>query len=161
MFILLVAAQAVSPPPRLPPVAVPPPVYIPTPTYSSPISRERYVVDVEVRAGNLILWSGPLRVGGGYGQTSVRRDQSEPGDSKCGNGEELATATNSVSLTLSPRGRNDALSVNVRWSRPGDLPCGLGPNSRTVELSSAIALAPGESKTIAGDGGLMVRLQRR
>ena len=165
MIIILLAAQAaaakIAPPePRIY-VPVPPPVYITTP--AERFEPVRFSVYVDVRAAGEPLWSGPLRVGGGYGQTSVRREQSEPGDAACGTGERAASpVATSFTLSLSGRGREDrVVLVSVRWSRPGDQPCGLGPNTRTVELSATVDLAPGGTATLTGDGGLSVRLRRR
>lgn len=161
MLALFVVAQIVATPPA-PPA---PPVMYPTFTvrsgYHPSGQGERYTVDVEVRGGGAVLWSGPLRVGGTYGPTTIRREQSEPGEASCPSSDHASPIATSFILTLSPRGSNGSLNVTVRWSRPGDQPCGPGPNSRTVELTQAVALNQGDNVTVNGDGGVSVRLHRR
>lgn len=166
MILALLAAVQAAPVPRVPaapPVpmvrtaTVPPPIYVHD--RSSPAAR--FTVEAEVRGGDAVLWSGPLRVGGSYNQTSIRREQSEPGDTECGPGRGVAPITTSLNLTLNARGEQDQVLVNVRWSRPGDRPCAPGPNSRTVELAGTVDLPPGGTATLTGDGGLVVRLRRR
>lgn len=165
LLALLAATQAApAPPVRVAPPApvvrttrIPPPVYVHD--LNGPAAR--FTVEAEVRGGDAVLWSGPLRVGGSYNQTSVRREQSEPGDTECGSGRGVAPISTSFSLTLNARGEQDQVLVNVRWSRPGDRPCAPGPNSRTVELAGTVDLPPGGTATLTGDGGLVVRLRRR
>ena len=161
MLALFAAAQIVAAPPAPPAPPVIYPTFTMRPGYRASGQGERYTVDVEVRGGGAVLWSGPLRVGGSYGATTIRRDQSEPGDASCPSSDYASPIATSFTLTLSPRGSNGSLSVTVRWSRPGDQPCGPGPNSRTVELTQVVALDQGGNVTVNGDGGVSVRLRRR
>lgn len=160
MLMIALAAQVAAPPARVVLPPAPPPVYVPT-VIDRETSAARFVVDVEIRGGNAVLWSGPLRIGSGYAQTSVRRDQTEPGDSVCAPGQAVSPVNSSLFLTLSPRGQSGDILVNVRWSRPGEQPCGAGPNARVVELSGTVALTDARAATLTGDGGLVVRLHRR
>ena len=169
MLLALLAVAQTAPAPPAPPVrrAPPPPVVTavaaPPSAYfhdrSGPAAR--FVVEAEVRGADAVLWSGPLRVSGGYNQTSVRREQSEPGEAECRPGRGVAPITTSFNLTLNGRGQEDQVTFNVRWSRPGDQPCAPGPNSRTIELTGTVDLPPGGTATLTGDGGLSVRLRRR
>lgn len=128
-------------------------------------SAGRFVIDVDVRADDTVLWQGPLRVASGS-STSVRREQSEPLESDCdqrrGYGSIQQT---SLSLQLQVEQYGDAdprrVRVTVRWSRPGAAACPTVAGARTVELNDLVNLPPGGSTTLTGDGGLVVRLHRR
>jgi hypothetical protein len=170
MLIALLAAAQVAPAPPAPILRRPPPQPVVSTMTAPPsvyINRigdgqpARFTVDVEVRGGDAVLWSGPLRVGGGYGQTSIRREQTEPGDTECRPGRGVAPISTSLNLTLNGRGEQDQVLVNVRWSRPGDQPCAPGPNTRTVELAGTVELPANGAATLTGDGGLIVRIRRR
>lgn len=124
---------------------------------------ERFVVDVDIRAGSETLWSGPLRVASNTAST-FSRSQSEPRGESCAEDNYLGVQS-SLNVQLTPsrqyQSGRPVLGVTVRWSRPVESACPLRGAARTVELSDSVALAAGQSATVTGDGGLVVRLRRR
>jgi hypothetical protein len=154
----------VTPPP--PPITPPAPPA--SPAYSAPIASrygampvERFTVDVEVKAGGELLWSGALRVSSAN-QTSFRREIVEAPIEPCTTTDYgIGAAQSSLNLTLQAQRGTDMLSVSTRWGRPGDSGCGPRGSTRTVELSDNIKLTPGRWSELQGDGGLVVRVRRR
>jgi hypothetical protein len=174
---------APTPPPRIVPAPSPPPIptvradtVAPYPTaYSTvrpltPVSVPgmpseafaSYMLEVEVRAGAEILWSGSLRAGPSRAASYTREiSQAPEGDcSRPSYGRD--SESSSLRLTLSPQLRDGGLRIGVgaRWQRPSGGGCEQ-PGSRTVELSEIVDLPSSNWHTINGDGGLTVRLRRR
>ena len=155
--LLLQSMNAVQVAPPAPPVFVVP---------SVPQQRgkaERFTVDVEVRAGSELLWSGPMVVSNAQGSSFTRR-LSEPGADDCGGTGYVQPAENALSVQIMPSRSFDAaigLALSVRWTRSVLGACPFRNGSRNVELAQTIALAPGEATTLSGDGGVTIRLRRR
>ena len=156
--VLVQSAIPAAPPPS------PPSVFVaPRSMMASPRGRERFLVDVEVRAGGDVLWSGPMTVSTGQ-VTSFMRRLSEPGPDDCSPGGYVPSLENSLSVQISSQGRSNgdaAFAVSVRWGRsvPGACPDRAG--NRSVELSQTVSLEPGRTVTVSGDADLTVRLRRR
>lgn len=168
MPIFLMPVQDVPLPPR--PTAPPPPIVMVTPPAppAPPMARreiERFLVDVEIRAGGELLWSGPLRVASGQPST-FRRDSSEPAAQSCadvyGSGAQQNSLQFSITPSWQPGPDPQRAMVLLRWGRPGANPCvGRSGGARSVELSDSVLLAAGQWATVTGDAGLVLRIRRR
>ncbi len=128
------------------------------------MAAERYIVDVDVRADGAVVWAGALRVASS-GTSSFRRDQTEADENDCGaqNGYRRGVQTG-FSLQLQPTRLGEAesaIAVTLRWTRPGTGQCPVQSSTRTIEMNDSIALKGGETVTVRGDGGLVVKLHRR
>lgn len=166
MLAVLTQVGNAAPPPAPPAPPSPPLIVTVGPSRAAyPPGRrsERSTVDVEVRAGAELLWSGPMVVATNQGSSFTRR-LAEPAPDECtpsGYGQQVE---NSLTVQLTPRRQSqgdDALGVSVRWGRSLPGTCPLGTSSRSVELSETVALVPGRAVTLTGDGNLLVRLRRR
>lgn len=173
------AGAAVGAPPVIPPVlpaptmvalgqsTLPPPVgpvlsglhgeYI---VGAPPLSMR---VHVRIMAGNQQLLDDSFRVSVASGAT-FEENRSEAPDSACPSaGYYGSSARNSLAVSLSLRGPSSAepmVNVNVSWQRPTKaVNCG-GEGSRQVQLNQTVPLAPGQSITLQGDGGLAVTISR-
>ncbi|KQN05473.1 hypothetical protein ASE82_00320 [Sphingomonas sp. Leaf230] len=127
-------------------------------------AAERYVVDVDGRADGAVVWTGSLRVASNAA-ASFRRDQTEAEENDCGvrAGYRSGVQTG-FSLQLRPTRVDEAdsgVAVMLRWTRPGTGQCPVQASTRTVEMNDAVRLKAGETVTMKGDGGLVVKLHRR
>lgn len=160
----------VMPPPPIVITSAPPasPPNVVTSHYSGDRTApaERYTIEVDIRADGQTLWAGPLRLATSS-TTSFRRDQSEPVSAACETTGMLYRAgrLDALSITLNPvrySGEGPSrLTVAVRWSRPDETACPSRVGTRVVEISDTLTLAPGQTITLTGDGGLVTRLTRR
>lgn len=162
-------ATAVGAQPNIPPPA--PPVILETPA-PSVVLRARQVerrnvvpLDVEVRGGRDMLWSGNLRISanmsGEYSQSKREAWSACPGDEE--GGARYPNRQNELRVSLNRRyGDNDAntFAISVTWVRPVES-CDGGQGSRSVAIAQNIKLPPGTSQELIGDGGLVVRVIRR
>ena len=137
----------------------PPIVYV---SDAAPVPR--YPVQVEIRGGDSVLWSGIVHAGGA-GTVMLSHNLSEPGVD-CGSAERGREQTNSYTFSLYPRSArqnsaNTIVQVNASWTRsePGD--CAQSPGSRTVSLIQSVDLASGRPVVLRGDGGLIITLRRQ
>lgn len=121
-------------------------------------------VRLRVAAGNRLLFNDVLRVARNSG-ASYQENRSEAGATVChrpghyGSGER-----HSLNVNLSWREDSTigtAVHIDVNWRRPGEGvdPC-LDEGSRSIAVSQTVPLAPGETRTIRGDGGLAVTVSR-
>ena len=161
-----------APPPPAPPVRhtpppiqavrvpVPPPVPVPTPAEIP----ERYMLDVEVRGGGDMLWSGQVRVAANVSAT-VRRELTQASEQPCPESGYLGnTEQTSLNLSFQPRPISQGdhrLQVNARWARPGDNNCSSGLSARVAELTDLLTLETNVWTEIRGDAGLVLRVRRR
>ncbi|MBB3695414.1 hypothetical protein [Sphingomonas sp. BK580] len=158
----IVAAQAAS-------VTTPPPVVLYTPSHgypsrsASPLEPVRSAIfDVEVRGGDQLLWSGPMRVSTQNG-ASLDHRQSDAPPAQCAASERGYDNSNRqlLSISLSMRdGPASLVSARVTWERQLDSTDCRG-GSRTVSFNETFPLEAGSSKTIKADGGLTVTLRQR
>lgn len=158
--ILVQAALPVAPPPAPP---APPIVYVSPPRSTAAPARDRYVVDVEVRAGGETLWSGPMTVATAQSATFTRR-LSEPAPDDCGPGGYGQQVENSLMVQLGPERPvmgDVGVGLSVRWGRSVPGACPYRASSRSVELNQVVTLAPGRMVVVSGDADLTVRLRRR
>jgi len=121
--------------------------------------------DVDVRLGNEILWSGPMRVSQGA-QAQFTRNKSDAPAVQCADtafryGNDVTT----LSVRLSRQGSQpgeDRFQLTANWSRPGaENGCPNETGTRTIGLTQTFLLAANGELTVTGDGGLSVRLRRR
>jgi hypothetical protein len=148
-------------------VSTPPPIYVPAHRYpmQTNATREPFrsaVLDVEVRGGDHLLWSGPMRVSTQSG-ASLDRRQSDASPEQCGAPERGYGGGDreALSINLSMRDAPVAfLAVRATWERPLDQSDCRG-GTRTVSFNETFPIEPGKAKTIKADGGLTVTLRPR
>ena len=161
---LLQASTIPVAPPSPPMIYAPPPVIRSVVTPNSDQRRpQRTTIEVEVRTGSEVLWSGQLAVSASQGATFTRR-LSEASTDDCQAAGYVSPMENMLSVQLGPFRQVESdgpLSVAVRWVRPTPPACPIRGGSRTVEINDAVVLTPGRSVSLNGDGGLSVRLRRR
>ncbi len=158
----IIAAQAGS-------TTTPPPVLVYTPSHgypsrsSSPREPVRSAIfDVEVRGGDQLLWSGPMRVSTQNG-ASLDRRQSDAPPEQCAASERGydTSMRETLSINLSMRDAPAAVvSARATWERRLDSSDCRG-GSRTVSFNETFPLEPGKSRTIKADGGLMMIVRQR
>lgn len=158
-------AQPTIPPPASPVIMeAPPPASI---TRQVRLAERRSVVsmDVEVRGGREVLWSGNLRVSanmsGEYSQSKREAWSACPGDDE--GSSRYPNRQNELRVSLNRRyGDNDpdAFAISASWVRPVES-CDAGQGSRSVAIAQNLKLSPGSSRELTGDGGLVVRVTRR
>lgn len=145
----------------------PPPVFIPSARMmASPASRGPIVtLDVEVRGGGELLWSGQLRVTNRSG-ASFTRQQSSASPTICvadeygDNSDRSSLSVNLTTVRQSPAG--SGVEIRASWERPSDDPdCKTRRSTRTVGLVETILVEPGREQVVNGDGGLSIRVRRR
>lgn len=156
----------------------PPPVVrvdAPRPSMAAPVimtegyrsARElrarRATIAVEATGGGQTLWSGTLRVGGYGGGANVSRSlrQAPPYGCPADPDEGYRSEENSFNMGLNMQRPDDGVTryrFNVSWQRPGDS-CSEAMIQRSVQLSGTASLAPGQSVSIQGDAGLVLRLK--
>lgn len=148
---------AVAPPaPPGPPIIVPP--YITARSHPLPAPM---LVDVAVSEEGRPLYRGTLRLG--VGGASFSQSTSQSSAAVCpGSRAWDSFERNALNVQLSSREDGGArrISVSVNWQRPGPI-AGCASNQRSVSLTDSAMLAPGQSVSFAGDGGLKVTLTRR
>jgi hypothetical protein len=161
---VLLALLAASVPPPVTTVWTPPP---PGPhIFGMGSSLPATDFDVEVRAGHDLLWSGSMRVSGAQAASfSRQKSDAPPGDCPAGpigygGGERSALSITLASFRVDAT--NSRFRFTLNWERPGQSgQCAGAGSARTVGLSESFDLAPGQSRTLTGDGGLVVQLHRR
>jgi hypothetical protein len=163
-MIIYVVALLQAAPIAAPPSAPPAPIvtdFAARASSGARAPRENYTVEVEARSSTALIWSGQLRVTTHTGAT-VRNETIEASHPACA--AAYPGATKRFRAELRPAGNAgfpNRLTVSIGWTRPIEAECPLPDGSRTIEVSQTIELEPGRSMTIAGDGGLTVRLTRR
>lgn len=147
--------------------ASPPPVVVSTAGRMAPSRQEGEAVDfdVEIKAGDQSLWSGPMRVSNRVSATfnSDKHDASteicvnDPSDFGSGNRSRL-----SVTLRMLPYGdRRDLFALTLSWEHPSsDRHCNRDMATRTVGLTENFTLGAGQETRLRGDGGLVVHIRR-
>ena len=159
-------AQSSSPPPivAVPPIVVAPPAPPAPPFVRSTSSRVAPIpVRIRVTAGSQVLFSDTLRVGG-FSGASYQQSRNEAPETQCGTERYYGgSMRESLNVNLNQREETTAgplLSVSVSWTRPSrTIGCG-GEGTRQVQLTQSVPLAPGQSVTLQGDGGLTVTVSR-
>lgn len=150
--------------PVAPPAPPAPPVIFSERLGNGRMATERYMVDVDVRADGAVVWTGALRVASN-GLASFRRDQSEADERDCGTRSGFRSGVQTgFSLQLRPLRFDDTdsgIAVSLRWTRPGAGTCPIQSGTRTIEMNDTVGLKAGESVTLKGDGGLVIKLHRR
>jgi len=161
-----IVAVSPAPPPPIVSVNVAPPAVV-APRIATPIRVEQQpAVPIEVRitAGDRLLFSDTLRVARGSG-ASYSENRNEASTLICpdvSSYERSERSSLSVNLYWQESGNGSpGVNLSVNWTRAegagGCSPVG----SRGVQLTQLVRLAPGESATVRGDAGLVVRLTRR
>jgi hypothetical protein len=121
-------------------------------------------IRVHVVADNRTLFDDELKVGRSSG-ASYNESRSEAANIDCsadryyGGGDRSSL---SVQLYLRDEVQTGpAVNLSITWQRPAST--GVCPNegTRSVSLTQTVPLAPGQSATLRGDGGLVVTLSRR
>jgi hypothetical protein len=157
---LAIAAQIAAP--------APPPIFIPSaPPSGGTVARGPIItLDVEVRGGGALLWSGQLRVAD-RSPASFTRQQSGAAQSSCTSSDDFDEHSERSSLsiyvsTARQTSTGTALDIRATWDRPSDSSgCKTRRSTRTVGIAETISLGPGGEQTVSGDGGLTIRLRRR
>jgi len=169
LFVGLLAAQSgmisnsTSPPPVIiaVPPAPPPPMLAVRASPAKPVVA--VPIHVRVTAGNQVLFDDTLRAAKNSAAT-FEQNRSEAPVGPCpanrgygfGNRESLR-----VQVYLMDNGQSGSgARVTVNWQRPSTPDCG-AEGSRTVAVSETVPLAPGQTATVRGDGGLVVTLSSR
>lgn len=167
LLALMSLFQTTPTPPPITPLSPPPPPMV---TTISPGSRwtqsrrlPRYVIDVDASANGKTLWHGSLRVGAPTG-ASFQRTLTEAPPEDCAIGETAYPGIrDSFRVQLNSYSRDDETpkqSFSVEWQRPSDQ-CASGVTTKTVQLSGTLQLKPGQSTTVEGDAGLVLKFTRR
>jgi len=149
-------------------VPVPPPIHAvsdyPRATRATPLPPVQF--EVEVRSGNDILWSGPMRVAESL-PANFNRQKLDAPDVACPPYAGRNGQRSSLSVSLSTSGRavpDQRFALRVTWERPSlgaERSCEPQQGTRTVGLNQSFDLAPGQSTTITGDGGFSITIRRR
>lgn len=117
-------------------------------------------LDVEVRGGDKLLWSGPMRVSPQNGASLDRRKSDAPEQCSGSDRSYDSSVRKMLSINLSMRDGPRLVSANVTWERSLDgADCQVG--RRTVSFNETFSLEPGKLKTIRADGGLTVTFRQR
>ena len=131
----------------------------------------QFPVEVEVRAGAERLFAGTLEVGSPVTST-FRQERVDAVVPTCGASDSYPVITMggravprassfTISISTNYQRTDGRVQLNVRWVRPGSSSCTGQFNTRTVEMNESVLLAPGQTVTVQGDAGLVVRLTRR
>jgi hypothetical protein len=145
-------------PPPAPPA--PPAIHVVQPNRNL---TEVTTVDVVVRAGNEVLFEGPLRVAV-IAPAAMSHEQTEAPPAGCPAKGYRDRAVRRLRLNLSAnagQGGDRDYAVSVSWTRPIDRACPAPTGTRTVELTETVMLSVGRAVTVTGDGDLSVTLRRR
>lgn len=157
-------AAVASPPPIV--TVAPPPPMISAPALPSRTVGPAVTFDVEIRLGDEILWTGPMRVAEGA-QAQFTRTKNDAPTTQCTDPilRYGGTDTSSLSVRLSrlaSRTGEDRFQLTATWSRPGiEKGCSMEQGTRTIGLTQTLTIANNGDLTVHGDGGLAVRLRRR
>lgn len=148
-----------------PVVAAPPPPILIAPTFPGKPAGPPVTFDVDVRLGNEVLWSGPMRVSQGA-QAQFTRTKSDAPAMQCTDttfryGSDVTTLSVRLSRQSSQPGE-DRFQLTANWSRPGaDNGCPGAQGTRTIGLTQSFVLPADGDLAVTGDGGLSIRLHRR
>lgn len=161
-FIALLSIAATAPIVAAPP---PPPILIAPTSPGRPIGPP-VTFDVDIRLGNEVLWSGPMRVSQGAAAQFTRTKSDAPAV-QCTDAALRYVSSDVTSLSVrlsrqaSPQGE-DRFQLTANWSRPGgENGCPNEQGTRTIGLTQSFVLSANSDLTVAGDGGLSIRLRRR
>ena len=168
--LILAGAVATADPPASPALATaPPPIVRIASREQGDIVSSAVVpimavpVRIQVMAGNRQLFDDRLRLTRNAG-ASYQESRSEAPDAVC-TGDRYSGSQERYSLNINLYLRDEtplgpAVNISVNWQRPSSrVSCG-GDGTRTVQLSETVPLAPGQSTTLQGDGGLVVTISR-
>ena len=119
-------------------------------------------IHVRVAAGNQVLFEDTLRTGRNGASFDQNRSEAPAGPCAPGSGYSYGNRQSlRVQLYLVETGQaGPAVRTSVNWQRPSSTGNCAPEGSRTVAVSEIVPLAPGQSATIRGDGGLAVTLSR-
>ena len=116
---------------------------------------------VRVTGAGKEIWSGEMGIDNYQG--ADLRMTLQQGDGACGAQSEARFTRRQTGLTFSirnaGRGANDPFAIGAEWTRPS-ADCAL-PGTRTSGIETAVTVAPGATRVIEGDGGLIIELTRR
>jgi len=121
-------------------------------------------VGVAISAGPEEIWAGTLRIGGPSGNANFNFSKNEfalpcPGDPEAGSRNQMSRLR--VNFSMSRRNwqqQPDSFNVNVNWTKP--LPACQGEGSDTLGFNRVVDLPRGETVSVEGSGGLVLRLTR-
>lgn len=166
LLALMSLFQTTPPPPPITPAPAAPRIVttvLPSSRWTQGRPLPRYVIEVDASANGKTLWRGSLRMGAPAG-ASFQRTLTEAPPEGCATGDtDHSGIRDSFRVQLNARSRNeDAPQQNfsVEWQRPSDQ-CANGLVAKSVELTGTLQLKPGQSITVEGDAGLVVRFTRR
>ncbi|WP_156454118.1 MULTISPECIES: hypothetical protein [unclassified Sphingomonas] len=120
-----------------------------------------YEVEIEVRGGDVPLWSGTLFV---TGRTpSSYSSELREADRACGGEAAGRDAQTQKSLRVMVRNlvfgeSRDRVQLDVTWTRPGT---SCPAVRQTVTIGGQVDLPPQSVRELRGDGGLRVTIRRR
>ena len=163
---IIVAASPASPP-MVSNVSPAPPIVVTSsrPSSATALPAENPItLELHVTGGGHQLWYGALQVSRSSG-ASYSESTSEAAEIICPNtptyGQSERKSLN-INIYWQETGyQGPAANVSVNWQRPSPgLDC-TPPGTRSVQISQMVRLVPGQSETIQGDGGLVVKVTRR
>jgi len=155
------SSGAQIPPPAIQVAQAPPsPLVLRSSGSSEPAATAPVPVQVEAQGGKEALWSGVLRLGAPWSTASFNSSQNDLLEPCPGSSAPAMQANRQFRVTLNARGGENLsrISVSVNWVR--EISACAGGGTATVGLNQTITLAPGESATIKGDAGLVIKLRR-
>jgi len=154
---------AVAPGPAIPVARAPPPSLAVSAPSTPASPRITVPVRVRVTAGDRQLYQGTLRVARNATANYSENRNEAPQEVCEGNRYSGLSERHSLSVQLTLRDDEQvgqAVHVSVSWKSPSEaLTCG-GEGSRSVEMVQTVPLAPGQTATLRGDGGLSVTVSR-
>ncbi|PEQ13153.1 hypothetical protein B2G71_06780 [Novosphingobium sp. PC22D] len=164
VVLIAVPSLAQEKAPRDPPRPVPAPA--PYPIARAVKYPEPVTLEVEVRDGKTLLWSGSLMVGGPR-SASFSQSKNEylppcPGEEELTSWAAQNGRRTSLRISISPGSRHalpDSFRVSINYDSPSD-DCGQR-GSNTLGLERVVTLQPRTSDTIRAGSGLMLKLKRR
>jgi hypothetical protein len=128
-----------------------------------PMAQEPATIDVVLSVGSERVWNGSLRLGAPYGNASYSQSKSEyadpcPGEPSAGSPASNQNLRLYINRTYAQQ-MPEQFNVNVNWVRP--VPECQGGGTNTVGIQRQINLLPGQTVTVTGEAGLVVKLTRR
>ena len=182
--IILLAGLAGTPAMAAPVAAPPPPVLVPrvpvpAPIIESPaqaVTARDYqrmqvelgrpvTLDIAITGAGAPLWNGSLRVtqrdSADYTQNMRQALEACPGEMD--GTSRYGSMQSRLQLTVSTSSLSDAgqvFRVSAQWARP-ERQCGEPASQKSVAFEQSVTLAAGETRTLTGDAGFVVRLTRR
>ena len=162
MTVLLLLAAAIAPAPPAPPIVT---VSEKAPVLARPRPALPVNLDIEIKAGNELLWAGSLRVSDRV-QASFSRQMTEAAETICEVAPHMSAMRSSLSVNIT-RLRfgedSDSYSLKLNWDRPGPKgnACEAQQSIRTIGLNQQFAFGQSNVVTIDGDNGLRVTIRRR